>query len=91
MRTTHELLILLRDNIKPQTKYLFWKRINAGLCFEKYQLVEKGLIDDDEYLILSYYLNDNLPPKTYNWFYYWKPKLWKPRLKWLNKHIKLTK
>ena len=91
MRTIHELLILLRDNIKPKRKFLFWKRIESGLCLEKARLENDGLINEEEYYLLSDYLRYNLPPREVNFYFCWKPKLWKPRLKWLNQQIELTK
>lgn len=90
MRTIHELLILLRDNIKPKTVFLFWKRIDSGLCYEKDRIFDDKILDDNEYFLISQYMRKHLPRRA-NSNYSWEIGLWKPRLKWLNEHIELTK
>lgn len=94
MRTMHELLILLRDNIKV-TKSWFGlrQRIGRGLCLEIGLLYSScdDLINNEEYCLLCSYINDNRPFYEKDDSYGWKPTLWKPRLKWLNKHIERTR
>ena len=93
MRTIHELLILLRDNIIIHKSWFGLKqRIANGLCLEASWLQHnEGKINYMEYCELVNYITSNRPIYWRSKSYGWKPKLWKPRLKWLNKHIKLTK
>lgn len=88
MRTKKELFILLKDN-----KKLF----KTGLCDLCKSLFYRCIIDIREYATLLYYIKINRP-KWYSRHYsiviffvrgfYWKPKKWKPRLKWINSQIK---
>lgn len=99
MRTIHELLILLRDNTRVDSK----GKIESGLCNEAaYIYYHEHLIVTDEYNLLINFIELNIPhftidlkkhPVFEGWGvngFGWIPKLWEPRLKWLNKHIKLT-
>lgn len=88
----HKLLILLRDSHIKEPYH-------QGLCYTASQLYWTGKIKYKEFERLRLYLLDNKPkhrPVTCNkkdWLdnYYWTRRYKPPRLRWLNKHIKLTK
>jgi len=88
-RTIKELLQLMLDNQK-----LF----STGLCFWTIKLFSSRLITENEYFLLNDYIKANRPSKyssidAYkyrNTNLYWKENNIKPRIKWLNKHIKLN-
>ena len=97
MKTIKELLIIVRDNI--QQDILF----TDGICLETYRLHAENIIDYDEYYLLVEFLNNNTPltknviidrilelnfTKPLDATYWWKYGDKKPRIKWLNKHIK---
>ena len=91
-RTIHELLIILRDNVKVTKSWFGLKqRIEAGLCWEIGELSDNGVIDIYEFHLLKRYLRDNKPIDIDYYPFYWPMGKWKPRLKWLNEHIELTK
>lgn len=90
MRTTKELLIILRDNIELST-------IN-GLCFLNITLLYKNIITDAEHTIIHDYIYNNQPSKksklyggSDNGFYYWPKGEKEPRLRWLKYHIRINK
>lgn len=93
MRSIKELLQLMLDN-----QYLF----ETGLCFWVWDLrrvnLEAPIISIDECKLLKTYVNKNRP-HTFSSFnvllnctsrYYWKKGNIKPRIKWIEKHIKLN-
>ena len=91
MRTINELLIILRDNARVKKSWFGLRlRINTGLCYELGKLVESQHISGYEWNILVIYFNIYAPPSNSDG-YRWPPCKWKPRLKWLNEQIKLTK
>lgn len=91
-RTIHELLIILRDNAKVTKSWFGLKqRIYCGLCWEISELYENGVINIYEFYLLKPYLRENKPIDNDYYPYYWSMGEWKPRLKWLNEHIELTK
>ncbi len=89
MRSIKELLQLMLNN-----KHLFID----GLCQWNRALCQNQLIDYKEYSTLEDYIDDNAPffftIKRSFWYrgyrYYWPKGDIKPRLKWINKHIKLN-
>ena len=89
-RTIHELLIILRDNAKV-TKSWFGlnQTIHMGLCNEINELLLDRIINIYEYWTLKHYIRNNKPIDSFA--FYWPMGEWKPRLKWLNEHIELTK
>jgi hypothetical protein len=90
-RTINELLILLRDNVDVmviKTWYGSKKRIISGFCHDIWYIPD---ISIEEYIIVFKYIDKNRPRWHRCGAYGWKPKLWKPRLKWLNMHIELIK
>ena len=99
MRTINELLIILRDNARVKKSWFGLKqRIDYGLCYEIDYLYEnfffdssKIHIDNREAMLLLDYLYQNRPDKAITYGMYWPPYKWKPRLKWLNEQIELTK
>lgn len=80
-RTDRELLIILRDNIDL---------LETGLCYLALDCQRELLISKaEEYKIIKY-IHNHKPKKTWNTnSYYWQPRLKPPRLRWLNKRIKL--
>ena len=89
-RPIKELLILLRDNAKVDSTWFGLKqRIDRGLCLEARKLCNEGIITRTEWMILVRYMKFHRPNGTCtdtNQFW-WRVKLWKPRLHWLNKQI----
>jgi len=89
MRSIKELLQLMLDN-----KYLF----STGLCNWKDELLFKNIITDYEHGGLERYIRIHRPSmfSSINAFYYrnrmyyWTMRDIKPRIKWLEKHIKLN-
>ncbi len=80
MRTIKELLMLMKSN-----EQLFV----TGLCGWSANLYVFELITLQEHTIVNCYLHKNLPPKKSNAFC-WKIGSIQPRLKWIEKHIKLN-
>ena len=88
-RTIKELLQVMLDN-----QHLFYE----GLCRLSVSLTSKGLISFHEKDMLLTYIKANRPKlraciryifcTEFN--YYWTPGDITPRIKWLNKHIKLN-
>lgn len=87
-RTIHELLIILRNNVKVTKSWFgFKQRIHNGLCWDVVRLYDISIIDQHEKIILIDYINKSIDSNSY----YWPMGEWKPRSKWLNEHIELTK
>ena len=80
MRSIKELLQLMLDN---QHMFVF------GLCHWVDCLFSNGLIDITEYFRLKYYIQDNRPIGS-GFPYYWNIRDIKPRIYWINEHIKLN-
>lgn len=81
----HELLEIMLDN-----KDLFV----CGLCGWTYALYFSHLIDSKETSLLLDYIDNNRPFNLRTIFrknFYWKRGKLDPRIKWLKKHIELTK
>ena len=85
MRTTKELLILLRDYIKDRDI------IASGLCQEIYEMFLDNEILSDEVRKLNNFIYKNRPRKGkhfdieyQNQVWYWKKMEVAPRLAWLN-------
>ena len=94
MRTINELLIILRDNARVKKSWFGLKlRIDCGLCTEALNLVGANFryITWDEYDIIMKHIANYGPTFLPNSGYRWPIGLWKPRLKWLNEQIELTK
>ena len=92
MRTINELLIILRDNARVNKSWFgLRQRIEYGLCYEVVTLEELGILSIDEWGILRQHIRINAPDYIKDSRYRWTPYKWKPRLKWLNKQIELTK
>lgn len=102
-RSIKELLIILRDNLKPM---MDMREEHAGMCSIIYDMyMYKGLINASESLTLNNYLYDHKPKnailrsKKYEGIvskgectyalseFWWTPKAIAPRLKWLNQQI----
>jgi hypothetical protein len=95
MKTINELLIIMRDNID---------KLQTGLCLLYDTLYyDCKLITLDEAILLKNYINNNAPTiksklfEPHDSIYYWpvearvgKIEAIKPRLRWLNYHIKIT-
>jgi len=80
MRNIKELLQVMRDNEQ---------HFVTGLCGWCANLCLDNLITEREYTLVNCYLEKNLPPKKPNKFC-WRIADIKPRLKWLEQHIKLN-
>ena len=92
MRTINELLIILRDNARVKKSWFgLRQRIESGLCYEVGKLEELGILSIDEWSILKKHIHISAPDYIKDSGYRWTPCKWKPRLKWLNKQIELTK
>lgn len=82
MRTIKELLQVMQNN---------QEHFEAGLCIWIINLRTKGVISFDEKVKIGKYINKNTPKKKYKTTgYWWKDGNIKPRLKWIEKHIKLN-
>jgi len=89
-RSINQLLIILKNKARLSRKWFFGEpKIYSGLCLEISSLHERHLITSNELDILNDYFRMNTPGDYTG--YVWEPELWKPRLKWLNEHIELTK
>lgn len=85
-RNIHELLILLKEEaIFTEKNEVFY-----GLCVDSYGLAGKGIITGHEHVILNLYLEENLPLRKKGSAYCWKQGELKPRIEWLDLHIKST-
>ena len=92
MRTINELLIILRDNARVNKSWFgLRQRIDSGLCYEIGELRELGILSIDECSILKKHIHISAPDYIKDSVYRWTPYKWKPRLKWLNGQIELTK
>ena len=98
-RTIKELLIILRDNLEM---YFDKDPDNGGICGVILDLTRHNIISNNEWAILTKYLNDNKTRNAYkrekqypDFFggefnlgrHWWKPRAVKPRINWLNKQI----
>ena len=87
-RPIKELLIILRDNARVESTWFGLKqRIGRGLCSEIAYLKRYAIITNRESCTLVNYMEDNRPSNTLVFDFWWKVRLWKPRLKWLNEQI----
>ena len=88
-RSIKELLILLRDNARVKKSWFrLRQRINLGLCREAIFLCRERVITLEETFLIREFIGDNMPRYKQDPTYGWKPSLWKPRKKWLNRQIK---
>jgi hypothetical protein len=89
MRSIKELLQVMLDNQDD---------FRIGLCIWANQLCFKRKITYEEYICLKNYIEDNRPSKWSslnafshrNMAVYWNQSNIKPRIKWIQKHIKLN-
>ena len=91
MRTIKELLQLMLDN---QEHFV------SGLCSWAFYLCRHGKINNLELMLLDRYIKTNKPSKwsSFDAFsnslkksdWYWKYGNIKPRVEWINKHIKIN-
>jgi hypothetical protein len=83
-----ELLQLMLEN-----KFLF----STGLCYWASDLFFIKIISYSEYIKLKNYIQENRPSRfeSFNAFinrysaYFWSSRKIEPRIKWINKHIKI--
>ena len=80
-RSIHELLIVMRDN--------FDEHFECGLCFLASNLYAYDIYSYKEYCMLMSFIKENRPNQQDPWG--WPMEEVKPRKKWLDKQIKLTK
>jgi hypothetical protein len=95
-RSIHELLTILRDNASVENGL-----IQSGLCCDVEQLLNSNIFTIVEAWTLLNYIKKYMPIyviperfvnyKNYSNGFGWLPRKWKPRLKWLNEHIELTR
>ena len=84
MRTTEELLIVVRDNLKTSN-------LHTGLCGFVDQLHSNQIITMNEMSLLDHFISDNRPgvlSKHYSFQhslsgYYWTSGSKEPRIKWI--------
>lgn len=81
MKTIKELLQLMLDN-----KHKF----TYGLCSLNDNLWMDDIVTNDEYFELMNYINNNPPKKVYSDIYFWEKGNIKPRLEWIEQHIKFN-
>lgn len=85
MRTIKELLQLMLNNVHLITIY------NCGICDLRLHLD----FTQNEKKVIFEYINSNKPwfkyIRLYEYDYWWKKGKVKPRIKWLEKYIKLNK
>ena len=62
----------------------------TGICWLIFTMSRNGVISPEEHLAISDYLYDNRPNRSKNRMYFWKEGSKPPRIKWLEKHIKLN-
>lgn len=87
-RSLKELLIILRDNTRVTYSWFGLKqKIKSGFCLEAYFLFDENIINFKEYQKILFFFFTKRPYSIYPG-YGWKPKLWRPRKRWLNKYIK---
>ena len=96
----YSLLIILLEDIKDRgldsNYYLNGGTLTdrSGLCGIIYHLFRENKISFEDYKLLKMYVNKHIPitsiPRLLYTGYYWKPYEVKPRIKWLEKHIKKT-
>ena len=98
-RTIHELLILLKEEYLKTIEDDGFSR-HGGLCETVIDLCCSGIISADEETLLLDYINE-FPTKRAikkakklgcnpEYIFYWEEYVPTYRLKWLDKHIKLT-
>lgn len=93
MRTTKELLILLKDS-----KALFTEKKCPGLCMLAMVLFLHSVITKDEHIKLRSYIFYHRPERGKHYVkrreyygYYWSRYEWSPREAWLKYRIKKEK
>jgi hypothetical protein len=85
MRTNKELLELMLEN---------QQYFKSGLCWWIENMYRRGIITEAECDSLEYYLSQNKPITFYKILrmntnsYWWRIGDIKPRIKWIEKHIK---
>jgi hypothetical protein len=95
-RSIKELLELMLHN-EP----LFSTSLGEGLCAWAEGLYFSELIPESEMNFLLDYIRDNRPSQFSSWntfktrrkapYYYWESGDIRPRIKWIEKHIKINK
>ena len=86
MRTINELLVLLLGEIEKEKEISKY----SGLCLiASYMVINEIITPDEEYMI-DLYIFKNKPAANIDG-YGWKPYQWAWRIKWIKKHIELTK
>ena len=88
MRNTHELLKLLRNHMD-----MYFSAYHDGMCIVVSKMCYDNLINVFEKNILLDYIERHRPINILRnkiSAYYWKPGRIRPRMRWLNKHIKLS-
>lgn len=101
-RTIKELLIILRDNLK---KRFAADKENGGMCALVWDLERHNFMSLDERLRLFGYIYENKPKCASRRMikygevsdrkgfslgrHWWKPRVVKPRIAWLNKQIEM--
>ena len=102
MKSIHEILIMIRLNVIEQVNKHSKKNTmyDDGLCIIADKLRAIGTITSQEYYLFIQYLYKNRPRNEYTrrmnktkmlFYGFWKLKNTTYRLKWLDKHVKLTK
>lgn len=91
MRTTKELLELVKYRFIAARE---GERL-LGLCNVVEQLLAENMINSKEFQYLEYYIKKHRPVNirtlqggNSDGYFYWNRHKIKPRIKWLNKHIR---
>lgn len=93
MKNLNELLIIINDNLDRifgSEKYMFNPK---GLCLVCKELEFEGIINLQEYDLITNYIKEFMPRPTgrTTTTFAWEPNLIKPRRQWLVKHIEYSK
>lgn len=95
MKTIHELLKLVLKTYSDQANpYNDRNDCFPGLCFVSIHLFDERIIDHGEASLFDVYLYKHKPKKSQRYpdhNFFWKRWIITHRIKWLKKHIKLTK
>ena len=96
MKSIHKILTLMYEryisDISPYNPYYYAESFtHPGLCAVLKWVYYSAKITKDEYDMAKEYLYKNKPKKLYGSNFFWEPNIRRCRLRWLVKHMELTK
>jgi len=95
MKTINQILILAKEELLKSRDTSDPKFSDyTGLCELSTDMYYEDIITDNESALFDSYIDANPSVRGYKkhfYVYFWDPYLIAPRLRWLYKHIKLTK